>query len=70
MSRSNKPLGDLEYEKFGEDSDGNLYVKTTEQSPFDYLKYHEYQLEVLNEILAELRSQSNYLRNLFAGDPL
>jgi hypothetical protein len=65
MTRANKSLGDLESEKFDEDG----FVKTTEQAPFNHLKYNERQLIILNEILEELRIQSKYLKNLFAEDP-
>lgn len=68
MARSTKPLGDLEYEKFEEASDGSVTVKMKEQDPFDHLKASEQQMILLTQILDELKTQTNYLKNLFSGD--
>lgn len=66
MTRSDKPLGDLEYEKF--DGDGNL--KTIEQSPAEHALHNRKVLDLLNEISEKLDVQTSYLRAFFEGDIL
>jgi hypothetical protein len=68
MARPDKPIGDLEYEKFDQDSDGSISVKYRDADPFDHLKYNEQQMILLTQILEELKTQTNYLKNLFQGD--
>ena len=70
MARADKPIGDLEYEKFSQASDGTVTVKFKDQYPFDHLKYNEQQMALLTQILDELKIQTNYLKNLFQGDVL
>ena len=65
MARPSKPLGDLEYEKFNEGSDGEVTIKTVEQSPFDHLTTEETTKRLLTEILDELKYHSTLLSNLF-----
>lgn len=69
MARSNKSIGDLEYEKF-DDSDGVVTVKTIEQDPIAFALYQEQQMIIFKAILSELQNQTKYLRNLFSGDIL
>ena len=70
MARSDKPIGDLEYEKFDEDDDGVITVKTVEQSPIAFAQYQEQNQILLKEILAELQKHTIYLKNFFQGDIL
>ena len=67
MARSDKPLGDLEYEKFSDD-DGVITVKTVEQSPIAFAQYQEGNQILLKEILAELKKNNEYIKNFFPGD--
>ena len=69
MARSDKPIGDLEYEKF-DDDDGVVTVKTVEQSPIAFAEYQEGNQMLLKQILAELEKQTLYLKNFFPGDIL
>lgn len=65
MARPSKPLGDLEYEKFDEGSDGEVTIKTVEQSPFDHLTAEEATRSLLTQILDELKHHTVLLSNLF-----
>ena len=65
MARPSISLGDLEYEKFDENADGEISVKTTEQSPFDHLTTEEATRSLLTQILDELKHHTVLLSNLF-----
>ncbi len=65
MTRAEKPLGDLEYEKFDGDTGA---VKVQEQSAINYTEFQKEQIMLLKEVIRLQNVQISYFKNFFIGD--
>ncbi len=70
MTRSDKPIGDLEYEKFEDGSDAVPTIRVKQIDGYDFKSNMGDMLLILERIESELKKLNAYQAQFFKGELL